>query len=111
MIPQISSPKGEKHVRKVESEWQVYRTRFLIRARQLTGPLEFRDALGREHRGQRGDYLVESSDGTQRIAPREIFEDVYVAMNVAEDKRLVPNRGFSISDMKRRTSARVELPA
>jgi hypothetical protein len=99
-------------VRKVESEWQVYRTRFLIRARQLTGPLEFRDALGREHRGQRGDYLVESSDGTLRIAPREIFEDVYVAMGVADDKRSVPTRrGFPIPDLKRRTSARVEVPA
>ena len=35
---------------------------------------------------KRGDYLVESSDGTQRIAPREIFEDVYVAMDSAVEK-------------------------
>ncbi len=99
-------------MRKVESEWQVYRTRFLIRARQLTGPLEFRDALGREHRGQKGDYLVESSDGTLRIAPREIFEDVYVAMDVADHKwSVLTRRGFSIPDLKRRTSARVEVPA
>ena len=97
---------------KVESEWQVYRTRFLIRAKQLTGPLEFRDALGREHRGQKGDYLVESSDGTQRIAPRKIFEDVYVAMGAAVEKwPLLTRRGFSISDLKRRSSARAEMSA
>ena len=99
-------------MRKVESEWQVYRTRFLIRARQLTGPLEFRDALGREHRGQRGDYLVESSDGTQRIAPREIFEDIYVAMDSAVEKLpLLNRRNFPISDLKRRTSTRAEMLA
>jgi hypothetical protein len=67
-------------VSKSENEWQVYRTRFLVRAKQLTVPLEFQDVLGREHRGQPGDYLIESSDGTQRIAPREIFEDIYVAI-------------------------------
>ena len=99
-------------MRKVEGEWQVYRTRFLIRARQLTGPLEFRDALGREHRGQRGDYLVESSDGTLRIAPREIFEDVYVAMGPAVEKvPLLNRRNFPISDLKRRSSARAEMMA
>jgi hypothetical protein len=99
-------------VRKVENEWQVYRTRFLIRARQLTGSLEFRDALGREHRGRKGDYLVESSDGTQRIAPREIFEDVYVTMGPTVEKwPLLDRRNFSLSDLKRRTSARVEMLA
>jgi hypothetical protein len=101
-------------VRKVESEWQVYRTRFLIRARQLTGPLKFRDALGREHCGQKGDYLVESSDGALRIAPREIFEDVYVAMGLAIEKKKWPlptTPNISISDMKRRTVARAEMLA
>jgi len=73
-------------VRKAEDEWQVYRTRFLLRAKQLTRPLEFRDALGLEHRGQSGDYLIESSDGTQRIAPREIFEDIYVSMGSGVEK-------------------------
>jgi hypothetical protein len=67
------------------SEWQIYRTRFLIRARQLTEPLTFTDALGREHRGAPGDYLVESSDGMRRIAPQQIFEDVYVAMGPADE--------------------------
>ena len=67
------------------SEWQIYRTRFLIRAKQLSEPLVFVDALGREHCGQKGDYLVESSDGTRRIAPRAIFEDVYVAIGPADE--------------------------
>lgn len=99
-------------MRKAESEWQVYRTRFLIRARQLTGPLKFRDALGREHHGQRGDYLVETSDGAQRIAPREIFEDVYVVMDSAVEKwPLLTRRDFSITDLKRRPSGRAEMPA
>jgi len=67
------------------ADWTVYRTRFLIKARQLEGPLVFTDPLGREHRGQKGDYLVESSDGLQRIAPREIFEDIYVPMAHSDD--------------------------
>ena len=71
-------------MRAAANDWQIYRTRFLIRAKQLTEPMFFVDALGREHRGQKGDYLVESSDGMRRIAPREIFEDVYVAMGPAE---------------------------
>lgn len=70
---------------KAARDWQVYRTRFLIRARQLNEPLVFVDALGREHCGCAGDYLVESSDGTRRIAPQEIFEDVYVPMGPADD--------------------------
>jgi hypothetical protein len=71
---------------KTGSEWQIYRTRFLIKAKQLSEPLAFVDALGREHCGQKGDYLVESSDGTRRIAPRAIFEDVYVVIAPAERK-------------------------
>jgi hypothetical protein len=67
------------------TEWHIYRTRFLVRARQLTEPLLFVDALGREHQGDIGDYLVESSDGSSRIAPREIFEDIYVAMAPGND--------------------------
>ena len=91
-------------VAKTESGWQVYRTRFLIRAKQLTGPLVFRDALGREHRGQSGDYLVESSDGTYRIAPREIFQDVYVSMGLSLEKLpLLGGRSLSIPEVKPRT--------
>jgi hypothetical protein len=96
---------------KAESGWQVYRTRFLVRAKQLTGPLEFRDALGREHRGQKGDYLVESSDGLTSIAPRKIFEDVYVPMGGSDIWRALVKRNFPISDFKRRSSARAELLA
>jgi len=71
---------------KTGSEWHIYRTRFLIKAKQLSEPLVFVDALGREHCGQKGDYLVESSDGTRRIAARAIFEDVYVAIAPADKK-------------------------
>jgi hypothetical protein len=46
------------------SEWITYRTRFLIKARQLDAPLTFVDAIGREHSGQKGDYLVLASDGS-----------------------------------------------
>jgi hypothetical protein len=70
-------------VRKTSATWKIYRTRFLIKARQLNQPLVFIDALGREHRGQAGDYLVESPDGSRRVAPRLIFEDVYVPMGPA----------------------------
>ena len=57
--------------------WSTYRTRFLVKARQLTEPMTFTDVLGREHHGNPGDYVVHSAHGL-RIAPREIFEDVYV---------------------------------
>ena len=65
------------------TEWNIYRTRFLVKAKQLTQPISFMDALGREHHGQAGDYLVEWSDGSRRVAPRQIFEDVYVPMRPA----------------------------
>lgn len=67
-------------MRNLATEWNIYRTRFLIRAKQLTQPISFIDVLGREHHGQAGDYLVEWSDGSRRVAPRKIFEDVYVPM-------------------------------
>jgi hypothetical protein len=63
-------------------EWKTYRTRFLVKAKQLSSNLSFVDSLGRQHCGRRGDYLVESSDGVVSIAPRQIFEDIYVAMEV-----------------------------
>ena len=34
---------------------------------------------------RRGDYLVESCDGVLSIAPRQIFEDIYVAMGLAPE--------------------------
>ena len=67
------------------SAWNIYRTRFLIKAKQLTEPLAFVDSFGREQRGQPGDYLVESSEGRRSIQRRAIFEDVYVAMGPAEE--------------------------
>ncbi|MFZ0419726.1 MAG: hypothetical protein WAM04_16630 [Candidatus Sulfotelmatobacter sp.] len=63
---------------KATTPWITYRTRFLVKAKQLTTSLAFTDVLGRQHSGRRGDYLVESSDGVLRIAPRQIFEDIYV---------------------------------
>lgn len=60
------------------AEWNTYRTRFLIQARQLTEPAAFVDFLGREHRGAPGDYLVQSSQGSSYIVARQIFEDIYV---------------------------------
>ncbi len=62
------------------NSWITYRTRFLVKARQLTTSLTFTDVLGRQHSGSKGDYLVESSDGVLRIASRQIFEDIYVPL-------------------------------
>ena len=61
-------------------EWKTYRTRFLVRAKQLNSNLSFIDSLGRQHSGRKGDYLVETVDGVISIAPRRIFEDIYVPM-------------------------------
>ena len=61
--------------------WNIYRTRFLVRAKQLTQRLTFTDALGRDHSGQTGDYLVQFAEGVVRIMPREIFEDIYVILS------------------------------
>jgi hypothetical protein len=69
---------------KAANPWITYRTRFLVKARQLTTGLTFTDVLGRQHSGCKGDYLVESSDGVLRIAARKIFEDVYVPL-LADD--------------------------
>ena len=66
--------------------WITYRTRFLVKAKQLTASLAFTDVLGRQHSGRKGDYLVESSDGVLRIAPRQIFEDIYVPLRAGQDE-------------------------
>jgi hypothetical protein len=95
------------NVKKMSATWKIYRTRFLIKARQLTEPLFFIDGLGREHCGQAGDYLVESSDGGRRIAPRSIFEDVYVAMSPADECRSIPRKpALALPAPKRRISSR-----
>jgi hypothetical protein len=67
------------------AEWKTYRTRFLVRAKQLSSALSFTDHLGRQHCGRKGDYLVESCDGVLSIAPRQIFEDVYVTMDDSQN--------------------------
>lgn len=98
-------------MRSMASEWTTYRTRFLIKARQLDAPLTFVDAIGREHSGQKGDYLVQSSDGSQRIAPREIFEDIYVPMGRASEawpslaQAVQSQRARSAPTVRRRTSS------
>jgi hypothetical protein len=79
---------------KASTPWITYRTRFLVKAKQLTTSLTFTDALGRQHSGRKGDYLVESSDGVLRIAPRQIFEDIYVPFLAAESS---PQLGASPS--------------
>ncbi len=65
---------------KFHGDWTVYRTRFLVRARQLTEPFRFVDPLGREQSGCPGDYVVESSEGVTRITTQALFEDIYVPL-------------------------------
>lgn len=72
-------------------EWKTYRTRFLVKAKQLNSSLSFTDHLGRQHCGRKGDYLVESNDGVLSIAPRQIFEDIYVPICASPD----PSNGHS----------------
>jgi hypothetical protein len=71
------------------TEWKTYRTRFLVKAKQLNSNLSFVDSLGRQHSGRKGDYLVESSDGVLCIHPRQIFEDVYVPMALADESQII----------------------
>jgi hypothetical protein len=73
-------------------EWKTYRTRFLVKAKQLSSTLSFTDHLGRQHCGRKGDYLVESSDGVISIAPRQIFEDIYVLMSQADHSSIGETR-------------------
>jgi hypothetical protein len=100
------------NMRKTSPTWKIYRTRFLIKARQLTQPLFFVDALGREHCGQAGDYLVESSDGGRRIAPQSIFEDIYVAMRPADEYWPTPRKPEATAPApKRRVASRTAATA
>ncbi len=69
------------------SSWKIYRTKYLITAKRLTDRCEVVDSLGRRMMGEPGDYLVAGSDGSQRIARREIFEDLYVEMEVQSTRR------------------------
>jgi len=69
---------------KAPNPWITYRTRFLVKAKQLTTSLTFIDLLGRHQSGRKGDYLVESAEGVLSIAPRQIFEDIYVPVLASE---------------------------
>jgi hypothetical protein len=71
---------------KATNPWITYRTRFVVKAKQLTASLSFADNLGRQHSGRKGDYLVESNDGVLRIAPRQVFEDIYVPLLSQQDE-------------------------
>lgn len=89
-------------------QWKTYRTRFLVKAKQLTSSLTFTDHLGRQHCGRKGDYLVESFDGVLSIAPRHIFEDIYVPMVLTNQPKTVernPDEIGSVSTAEQRTVA------
>lgn len=88
--------------------WNVYCTRFLVRARQLTEPMSFTDPFGHEHVGRPGDYLVETSNGTRRIATRAFFEDVYVPLAGARSGSA--DRGFSYRRPPGTVSGTVDHP-
>jgi hypothetical protein len=85
-----------------EGQWTVYRTRFLVRARQLTEQLVFTDALGREQSGGPGDYLVESSDGATRITAQALFEDIYVPLTPA---LLLPAQAVESAELRKCVTA------
>jgi hypothetical protein len=85
-LPFIIEIENRLALMKVTKPWITYRTRFLVKAKQLTTSLTFTDVLGRPHSGRKGDYLVESSDGVLRIAPRQIFEDIYVPLQAGQDE-------------------------
>ena len=89
-------------------KWKTYRTRFLVKAKQLNSNLSFVDALGRHHSGRKGDYLVESSDGAFNITPRRIFEDVYVAMPM-EHRGAAPVRRKAPQPYRERRAAGTAL--
>lgn len=94
------------------TEWTTYRTRFLVKAKQLSSALSFKDHLGRQHCGRKGDYLVESSDGVLSITPRQIFEDIYVPMATEAEQSDAATRDanstVSTNDMLRLGNCRLE---
>ena len=90
-------------------EWKTYRTRFLIKAKQLNSALSFTDPLGRTHCGRKGDYLVESCEGVLSITPRQIFEDIYVTMPGCEAS--TANEKTPERVLARRMNDDIALPA
>jgi hypothetical protein len=93
----------------MSDDWNVYRTRFLVRAKQLTEFVEFYDPLGRHHTGTPGAYLVHSSEGLLRIAAREIFEDVYVRLAENAPPSFSSGDGRSFSTGHNRSFSPTEL--
>ena len=73
-------------MKKSAKNWNVYCSRFLIKAKQLTCPFTFVDVRGNEYRGAAGDYLVESVDGGVRILKKRFMEDIYMLMGPAKDR-------------------------
>lgn len=71
--------------KKTATNWNVYCSRFLIKAKQLTSPFTFVDLQGNKYHGAAGDYFVESVEGGFRILPRKLMEDVYMCMGRAKD--------------------------
>jgi hypothetical protein len=90
-----------------EGQWTVYRTRFLVRARQLSKPLNFTDALGREQSGEPGDYLVESSDGVKRITTKALFEDIYTPLEPTLLLLSGPQAGAGVRDISPNVGASI----
>jgi hypothetical protein len=74
-------------------DWKLYRTRFLAKAKRLDESCTITDIGGRVQQGAPGDYLVEAPDGSQRIAPAHVFEDIYVEFEAA-DARLERRKTF-----------------
>ena len=70
--------------KKTATNWNVYCSRFLIKAKQLTSPFTFVDLRGNKFHGAAGDYFVESVEGGFRILPRKLMEHVYMSMGQAE---------------------------
>ncbi len=91
------------------SQWNTYRTRFLVKAKQLRCGLVFTDSLGRQHSGRKGDYLVESSDGVLSIAPRQIFEDVFGSMPPT-GAELVPDGNYLVLNESARVRRKLPHP-
>jgi len=91
-------------------QWKTYRTRFLVKAKQLSSSLSFVDHLGRQHCGRKGDYLVESSEGILCIAPRRIFEDIYVPLLVGAISDNIATPWTAFAERERRTEQDRVLP-
>jgi hypothetical protein len=83
----------------------------MVCAYEITESLDYLPhplALGRQHCGTKGDYLVESNDGVLSIARRQIFEDVYVPLT--EQMELAPESASSPFEIARRSSTSLPSP-